>query len=146
MTHSVLGRMSSHMIIHRAKVCDNEEESEAEAQDYGEVRKPKRHSSSQGKGTPTLNSRNSGLMKSRRNQVSGGFSQSAMDLVHENRRRRGGVNILLRRPLGQQKDESELRVWEGRSLLTNHRSLRLDSLRSETPSPSKQASRLGCSA
>lgn len=37
-------------------------------------------------GTLTLNSKNSGLIKSSRNQVSGGFSQSAMALVNKNRK------------------------------------------------------------
>lgn len=56
------------------------------------------------KGTPTLSSRNSGLIKSSRNQVSGGFSQSAMDLVDKNRKRQGGVNILLHHLFSQRKD------------------------------------------
>ena len=51
--------------------------------------------------TLTLRSRNSGLMKSRRNMVSGAFSQSAMDL------REGGDNDLLTpsqgsHPIGEQ--------------------------------------------
>lgn len=43
--------------------------------------------------TLTLSRRNSGLMKSSRNQVSGGFSQSAMDLVD---RTRGDEEVLIR--------------------------------------------------
>lgn len=58
----------------------------------------------QKKGTPTLSSRNSGLMKSSRNQVSGGFSQSAMDLVDKSRKGQGGVNILLHHLFSQSKD------------------------------------------
>lgn len=56
------------------------------------------------KGTLTLSSKNSGLMKSSRNQVSGGFSQSAMDLVDRTRKRQEGVNILLHHPLNQYTD------------------------------------------
>lgn len=47
------------------------------------------------KSTLTLNNKNSGLMKSSRNQVSGGFSQSAIALVDRTRKRQVGVNILL---------------------------------------------------
>lgn len=52
--------------------------------------------------TLTLSSRNSGLMKSRRNKVSGGFSQSAIDLVGETMMRKGSVNTFFQHPLKQQ--------------------------------------------
>lgn len=51
--------------------------------------------------TLTLSSRNSGLMKSRRNQVSGGFSQSAIDLKQKAEKYgkiKEGVNIMLQHP------------------------------------------------
>lgn len=52
--------------------------------------------------TLTLSSRNSGLMKSRRNNVSGGFSQSAIDLVGKTIMRKGSVNTFFQHPLKQQ--------------------------------------------
>lgn len=55
-------------------------------------------------GTLTLNSKNSGLIKSSRNQVSGGFSQSAIALVNKNRKRQEGVNVHLCQTLNQYTD------------------------------------------
>lgn len=54
--------------------------------------------------TLTLNSKNSGLIKSSRNQVSGGFSQSAIALVNKTRKRWEGVNIHLCHTFNQYTD------------------------------------------
>lgn len=60
------------------------------------------------RGTLTLNSKNSGLIKSSRNQVSGGFSQSAIALVNKTRKRWEGVNIHLCHTPNQYTDSS---IW-----------------------------------
>lgn len=135
LTHSVFGRMSSHMIIHRARVCENEVESEAETPDYGEVRKLKDSRAHKGRahqpstaGTRAWwNPAGTKYLEASANQrwtwwvkTGGGGGQQVL--------------ILLHRPLGQQKDD----IWaedEGRwepldqSQITIHSGVR-------TPPPS----------
>lgn len=135
LTHSVFGRMSSHMIIHRARVCENEVESEAETRDYGEVRKLKDSRAHKGRahqpstaGTRAWwNPAGTKYLEASANQrwtwwvkTGGGGGQQVL--------------ILLHRPLGQQKDD----IWaedEGRwepldqSQITIHSGVR-------TPPPS----------
>lgn len=112
LTHSALGRISSHMIILRARVCEHKERLDIRQTEHRKVVKVRRGKCVRAhtlRGTLTLNSKNSGLIKSSRNQVSGGFSQSAIALVNKTRKKREGVNIHLCQTLNQCTDSI---IWE----------------------------------